>query len=399
LFPQIAREWHPTKNKKIKVTDLVAGSKTQAWWLCKKGHVWKQRVVVRTRVGLDCPQCYRDGLREASDYSERDEKGRIVLGKKSKKGSRIFYERWKKSYVPLTRSHPKIAKEWHPTRNGPFKPADFATSAYVVAWWKCNKDANHEWQSVIGARTHRRGSRGCPFCSNHRVNNKNSLQAQFPTLVKEWHPTKNKQLKPEDIVSGSKTDVWWQCQADKRHCWSAPPYRRTKRGSGCPYCAHLKVSDLNSLKKLHPRIAAQFHPTKNGSKKVSEIAVASTNPIWWLCSEGPDHEWRATPSSRTIAGDNCPMCSGHQVSVTNSLATLYPHLAAQWDYRKNGNVTPHDVTSGTPRNFWWLCEAGHNWVASPKSRKKTKGDCYECKTGRPRRPGPKAKKKSFSSSV
>ena len=315
-------------------------------------------------------------------------KGASFLEKKARKAVEFFMSVGKKSYVPLSRSHPKIAKEWHPTKNGPFKPADFAPGADVVAWWKCNKDASHEWQSVIGWRTHRRGI-GCPFCSNYRANNKNSLQAQFPDLAKEWHPTKNRQQKPGDIVSGSGKKVWWQCQTDKKHCWSAPVYRRTKLRSGCPYCSHFKVSDLNSLKKLHPLIAAQFHPTKNGSKRVSEIAVASTNLIWWLCSEGPDHEWRATPSSRTIAGQNCPMCSGRQVSVTNSLATLYPHLAAQWDYRKNGDVTPHDVTAGTPRNFWWLCDAGHNWLAAPNSRKKTRGDCYECKTGRPRPPGPK----------
>jgi hypothetical protein len=116
LFPEIAREWHPILNRKLKATDVVAGTHKIVWWICRKrGHVWQQQVSVRTRFELKCPDCYRDDLQEAANYSERDEKGRIVLGKHSKKGNRIYYDVWKKSYTPLTRSHPKIAKQWHPT--------------------------------------------------------------------------------------------------------------------------------------------------------------------------------------------------------------------------------------------------------------------------------------------
>lgn len=52
-----------------------------------------------------------------------------------------------------------------------------------------------------------------------------------------------------------------------------------------------------------------------------------------------------------------------------SLAYLYPDLAAQWDRVKN-TLTPEQVTPGSNRGIWWLCENGHSWLAAPCTRKK-----------------------------
>ncbi len=54
----------------------------------------------------------------------------------------------------------------------------------------------------------------------------------------------------------------------------------------------------------------------------------------------------------------CPCCAGNQVSVTNSLAALYPDIAAQWHATKNGDLTPADITAGTTIKIWWRCSNG-----------------------------------------
>jgi len=55
LFPQIATEWHPTKNGSLTPEDIVAGSGRKVYWRCNKNqrHIWQAQVCNRTvRHGL-----------------------------------------------------------------------------------------------------------------------------------------------------------------------------------------------------------------------------------------------------------------------------------------------------------------------------------------------------------
>ncbi|OLN24302.1 zinc-ribbon domain-containing protein [Desulfosporosinus metallidurans] len=40
----------------------------------------------------------------------------------------------------------------------------------------------------------------------------NDLATTKPEIVQEWHPTKNGNLKPSDVVAGSERKVWWKCK-------------------------------------------------------------------------------------------------------------------------------------------------------------------------------------------
>ena len=73
----------------------------------------------------------------------------------------------------------------------------------------------------------------------HRiVNEKNSLAAKFPHLLKEWHWEKNQELgiSPYEIGPGSNTKVYWTC---KKHTpYEASVGNRTHKThpTGCPKC-------------------------------------------------------------------------------------------------------------------------------------------------------------------
>jgi len=62
-----------------------------------------------------------------------------------------------------------------------------------------------------------------------------------PHLLKEWHPTKNGELKPRDITPMSEKMIWWVCE--QGHEWKTRAYTRT-RGSGCPLCAGKRIDEL-----------------------------------------------------------------------------------------------------------------------------------------------------------
>lgn len=57
---------------------------------------------------------------------------------------------------------------------------------------------------------------------------------------------------------------------------------------------------------LDPRIAAQWHPTKNGQLVPADVPSWLEQKLWWKCSEG--HEWSASAASRS-RGSECPFCA------------------------------------------------------------------------------------------
>ncbi len=100
-----------------------------------------------------------------------------------------------------------------------------------------------------------------------------------------------------------------------------------------------------------------------------KISMGSHTKVWWKCEKG--HEWQAIVKDRTI-GTGCPYCSGNKILVGyNDFASCYPEVAKSWDYLKNGNIKPSSIGCGSNKKYWWKCEKGHNWQASPRNRKTT----------------------------
>lgn len=65
--------------------------------------------------------------------------------------------------------------------------------------------------------------------------------------------------------------------------------------------------------------------------------------------------------------------------IDESLATLHPELAAQWDPEKNGLLTPADVTPGSRQKAWWICPiCEYSWAAAIYSRAGAGHGCPEC---------------------
>lgn len=57
LAPNVAAEWHPTKNA-IKPDELAADHVMNAWWKCPNGHEYQATVRSRTQGNRRCPTCY-----------------------------------------------------------------------------------------------------------------------------------------------------------------------------------------------------------------------------------------------------------------------------------------------------------------------------------------------------
>ena len=336
MQPEIAAQLHPTKNGVITAKELTTGSKKKVWWKCTRDerHEWIATPYARV-IGQGCAVCR--GLQVQVGVND------------------------------LESQFPAVAKQWHPTKNGLVQPDEYSFGSGFKAWWLCDK--GHEWQIAVTARTN---GAGCPFCSNRYVlTGFNDLETANPELAKEWHPTKN-QIPASGVQAGSRSKVWWLCE--KGHEWEAQVEPRHTRKVGCPYCTGKRpVQGENDLSTTWPQVAAQWHPSKNGALKPTEVSAKSEIKIWWLCDTG--HEWQSAPATR---GNDCPICTNRKLlSGFNDFATLEPELTKQLHPTMNGLFNPAEVSVGSEKKVWWLCEKGHEWQTGFNVRRMGRG-CPIC---------------------
>jgi hypothetical protein len=335
LYPEIAREWHPTKNGDLTPDRVKPACGSKVWWRCTKGHEWQAYVFNRTR-GNKCPYC---------SGNRADEDNNLLM------------------------VSPETAKLWHPTKNGDLGPDQVTPQSAKKVWWLCGK--GHEWQSAVGNVY--RSKKVCPYCSGRKPWKKYSLLALYPRLAREWHPTKNGTLTPDQVTPGSDKRVWWQCK--KGHEWRAIIGNRTRKKYKCPYCVNHIVSKENNLLARFPKLSRQWHPTKNGKLKPDKVMPGTLRKVWWQCPNG--HSWQACVASRTGRGTGCPHCYREARLNYYNFAVRHPKIAKQWHPIKNQDLKPEEFSSRSPLNVWWRCEHGHEWIASINERSRGSG-CPHC---------------------
>lgn len=199
---------------------------------------------------------------------------------------------------------PDLAAAWHPVRNNELNAEDVTLGCGKKVWWLC-PTCGHEWQAIVRDRVGK--GLGCQACQGKAViPGVNDLETLDPVLASQWHPTKNGNLTPSDVMCKSSKKVWWQCE--KGHEWEDALFYRSA-GHKCPFCAGKRLlHGHNDLATKNPELAAQWHPTKNGALSPYDVTNFSNKKVWWKCHAG--HEWEAVIANRS-RGRGCPYCSRH----------------------------------------------------------------------------------------
>jgi hypothetical protein len=103
-----------------------------------------------------------------------------------------------------------------------------------------------------------------------------NLEALYPEIAKEWHPTKNGKLKPNMVTSKSSKKIWWKCNLCGYE-WQSTIAHRTVGNHGCFKC---RINKLKARSKAVICIETnqQFESITLASKilniKVSSISLA-----------------------------------------------------------------------------------------------------------------------------
>lgn len=414
--PEILSEWDYKKNNELGLfpEGITSGSsRIKVWWRCPKNHSYRKSPNERIRTGTGCPYCAGKivikgendfasqfpELLEEWDYSKNSIRPDEVTAFSSKKAYWICKKnpnhKWCSSIGSRAAGHgckycshntlssgetdlktlyPYIAAEWDYKKNYPQVPEQFFPSARTIVWWigKCG----HSWDMPIVSRTGKR-PQGCPYCSGKRVlKGFNDFPSINPKSFKEWDWNANQSIDPYSIAASSQLKVNWICSNNPKHKWSATVSSRKR--TGCPYCSGNKVmSGDNDLKTKNPELAKEWDYEKNAPLVPDNFTSGSTQVVWWIGKCG--HSWDMRIGLRTGARpQGCPYCAGKRLlKGYNDLASLYPEVAAMWDYSENKGITPNDVTAGSSIKVHWYNDDGSkgfssvsNKVASWKRKKK-----------------------------
>ena len=282
----------------------------------------------------------------------------------------------------ISRLRPDLQRQWDASKNAHFGKTHIRRGSSKKAHWKCpNGPAGdpHMWVAII---RNRMSGKNCPICSGHKVSKSTLLATMAPDVAKEWDHEANK-LTPNDYTTGSHARVHWRCQTCGQG-WTARISQRTgsasKQGTGCPHCYSLRYGHkADGSRHSHSVLADSGHPAMNEwdadvnlklGLDPAKITLRSNKQVHWVCCKCAMehlHRWAATPNDRTALNSGCPCCSGHQVCQCNSLRTIYPEVAKDWDYAKNDG-TPDDYPAFAVKEVWWKSAAKGSWQQTIAAR-------------------------------
>ena len=227
----------------------------------------------------------------------------------------------------------------------------------------------------------------------------NDIATTHPQIANEWDINKN--LKDNGRTKyntsyGYNKPIWWICP--KNHSYQATPNDRCgKKHTNCPYCSNKKTlkgfNDFETFCKNNPKflhLLSEWDYEKN-TFKIDELVYGSNKIIAWKCHKC-GHAWNAPLRRRTTGKYGCEKCARKEnkekIRATKTrgkeISIVDPELAKYWDYDKNDNKTPDDISTGSNYVAHWNCpKCNYSWKASVKYMSKKHKErgiiCSNCK--------------------
>lgn len=384
--PEIASQWHESKNGDLMPCDVSPSSSKNVWWKCDVAddHVWMTAVYARTSTN-NCPYCANQKVSVTNS---------------------------------IHTIAPHILQEWDYERNQGIDPDTFTAYTHTKIWWVCRRSNKHRWKASV--RNRAVGNKtGCPFCtsqtSSPEIRLFVELKSLFPdaqlrskvhgveadilvpsiNLVIEydgayWHKNsilrdkkKNKHMMlygyeiirvrcapllpigDNDVVVRSddmeKDDVDSVVNSvrnlnivnsdicdryiEKERFSADKVYRKYMSYLPSPF-------PDDSLQNKEPDISEEWNKSKNYPLLPINFTSQSHKKVWWRCEE--DHEWEARIVDR-VKGNKCPFCQGKFVGKSDSFPVKFPELFAEFIGLSNHQIDVYNLSPNSGRLADWQC--------------------------------------------
>lgn len=398
--PELMAEWDFIKNNALGLFPYAVGPGTirKAWWKCPNGHPsYYASISSRARSGTGCAVC----------------KNKRVLS----------------GVNDLATTRPELLEQWNYERNNELgiTPNSVTEVSGKKVWWKCRK--GHEWEATIA---HISYGRGCPHCNSgkstsfpeqaifyylkwmdkdcvnrYKLENR-ELDIYIPSKNVgieyngyKWHNGKEKQISDhlksqyfedrgikvlhiieidkkganfgsdcikdgdcyyvnDDDIVGLE-DVISQLISD---IFSEDTYIDIERDRQKIYASYIHNEEAWSFATEMDSIPFKWDYERNSGLRPEHVSRRSGKKVYWLCPKG--HSF--VRDVHSISHSKCPACAKEE-QYNNRFELTHPELLDEWDYEKNINISPEEITYGSGKKIWWKCKEGHpSWCAPITNR-------------------------------
>jgi len=268
---------------------------------------------------------------------------------------------------------PELQRQWHHANNQHLGDRQITASSGLRVWWSCDQCPNglpHEWLATVKDRQNK--DYQCPFCTNRSLCQHNSLSTVAPAVAAYWDTAENG-VTPDQVMARSNTRRHWLCPLCG-HRWQAKIHRKVDGQSGCPKCSYISRASNRQpslTQSQHPAMLEfDFERNRRAGLDPNKITAGSRKMVHWICTKCPrgrPHLFVAPPYHRIGSNSGCPYCASKRACICNSLQSLYPELAAEYDTAKNG-TGPEQILPGSDKMAFWKDASGHTWEQSPANR-------------------------------
>ena len=392
--PDIASQWNYSRNSKGPDEYTVA-STAKVWWLGACGHEWEARICERTTRNAGCPIChkqYKTSFPEQAILFYCTQIYPDAIGRKIIDGyefdiyipSKDLAIEYDGVYWHKDKSSKEEKKDEFALKKGirlvrirePGLPTTEKAKCIMLEDFSlgCLQKAIEELLPSITANIDEDRSR---IISEYiHAQKANSLAIRYPELSEEWDIEGNNGLTPEMFSPGSEYKASWICSKCGHH-WKSTIVNRTNSGNGCPECkrasAGAKLQSFAAKKNPIPQECLSDWDYEHNTILPTERGAGSRTVVYWVCPKG--HSYLQAINAHLNGKGKCPICSSHRIiQGINDLATVAPHLLAEWDYEGNAanGLTPNNVSLHSGKRVSWICNKGHHWIAAISSRTDSK---------------------------
>lgn len=343
--PEIAKEWDYFLNGDARPEDYTAGSDKEFYWICPRGHKSYKAPIKQRKAGRGCRIC---------GYEHNGDKKRKTIIKKE--GS--FLD-----------NYPDIASEWDYESNRK-EPQEYTAHSNVKVMWICSW-CHQRWPAKINARVSE-GS-GCPFCNNK---SKTSFPEQavlyyikkiFPDAIGNYKEIFDNKMSLDIYIPSLSTAI----EYDGVHWHDA--IRNANDKIKFDYCKRNKIR-LIRIRECELENASTYcdvmlvRKDYNSNESLDGIIQTLISCL-----------------STVVLDVNCNRDKGTIKNLyisslqENSLQSKFPEFAKEWNYLRNGDLTPDKVSAGSAEEVWWSCSiCGYEYKKRVYERTTRNAGCKKC---------------------
>lgn len=343
--PELLKEWNYEKNI-LSPFEFTRTSHKKVWWHCSKcSGDYESFISDRVSKHSGCPYCF----------------GRLpILGQTD-------LVSWCKN-----NSMQFLLEDWDYSKNMKI-PSDYSYGSNQVVYWKCHR-CHHDWKKQIYIRTI--NGTGCPKCNiNGTSFPEQFLYLYLTTLTQKECCNRYKKL-------GFELDIY------------IPSLQLGVEYNGSYYHSS-NVQIKHDIAKKELCQANQIHLLQIYEDRDDISIPVGTDIISWKYSRDYDSivilaqlvlQWIRTTINCSLNNSEINFHELYSEAIRytygtkpeNSLSYKFPEIAAEWDYSRNGDITPNNISAGTHDSYYWICSVCGNSYNTKVSYRTNGSCCPKC---------------------